>query len=370
MAALINMNDPVLRLYVDRALRVVEVPAPLILHPFVGSLPDSGEPYAGRFEEYAAAGARWFALSDAQSADIYVYPNVYDHVADRTGEREKITAFLDRAAAAGKPALFFSGIDSEDTLPLGDAWQFRTSIRRSRRSPRECAVPAWHEDFVQRYFAGVVPIRAKQPIPVIGFCGYVPRYIDRVRDLWFGLAGRELRVQAGYHARVQAVESLRRSRQVTCNFLIRDDFWNGALKAPDRVNRLHAARRDFVHNLVESDYVLCVRGAGNFSYRLYEAMSCGRIPVFVDTDCVLSYEDAIDWRGLCVWVDESEIPRVGRKIADFHAALTDREFEQRQHDCRRIWSEWLSPLGFHANLHRYFMPPHLPFSFALTPAEP
>lgn len=109
-------------------------------------------------------------------------------------------------------------------------------------------------------------------------------------------------------------------------------------------------RREYVTNTVESDYVLCARGVGNWSFRLYETLSLGRIPVFIDTDCVLPVEDHIDWRSLCVWVDRTEIGHIGEKIAAFHDSLTDGEFVARQHECRRAWARYLSPLGYFSTL--------------------
>jgi len=113
-------------------------------------------------------------------------------------------------------------------------------------------------------------------------------------------------------------------------------------------------RRNFVDNMIDGDYVLCTRGFGNFSYRLYEALCCGRIPVFVNTDCVLPYEHLIDWRQYCVWVEEYEIDMIGDIVARFHAGLSDTDFHDLQRACRRLWDEWLSPTGFFANFHRHF----------------
>ena len=67
----------------------------------------------------------------------------------------------------------------------------------------------------------------------------------------------------------------------------------------------------FDDNLRSATYALCIRGAGNFSARFYEALSFGRVPLFVDTRCVLPLEDDIDWRHHCVWVDRSDVGRIG-----------------------------------------------------------
>ena len=110
---------------------------------------------------------------------------------------------------------------------------------------------------------------------------------------------------------------------------------------------------EFLQNLLESDYVLCARGYGNYSHRLYEALACGRIPLFIDTDCVLPFDFAIDWKRFCVWVDQVDLRSVADRVAEFHASISGEEFEELQVACRRLWEEWLSPEAFFANFHRH-----------------
>jgi hypothetical protein len=93
---------------------------------------------------------------------------------------------------------------------------------------------------------------------------------------------------------------------------------------------------------------------GNYSIRFYETLSCGRIPVFVNTDCVLPFEEWIDWKSYCVWVEAHEVARAAEKVAEFHDGLSDAEFRDRQRACRQLWLDWLSPLGFFKNFRRYF----------------
>ena len=76
--------------------------------------------------------------------------------------------------------------------------------------------------------------------------------------------------------------------------------------------------------------------------------------MFLDTDSVLPYEFLIDWRDYVVWVSREEVPNVGDRVAAFHERLSDREYVDLQHDCRRLWEEWLSPHGFFRNFHRHF----------------
>ncbi|MEB3359624.1 MAG: exostosin family protein, partial [Synechococcales bacterium] len=118
-------------------------------------------------------------------------------------------------------------------------------------------------------------------------------------------------------------------------------------------NLLKQVRRDYVQNMVESDYVLCCRGLGNYSFRLYEALSCGRIPVLINTDCVLPYDFWIDYKDYCIWVEEREISDLPEIVADFHARLSPQAFIAHQQNCRALWEHYLSPRGFFSNLHRH-----------------
>jgi hypothetical protein len=71
---------------------------------------------------------------------------------------------------------------------------------------------------------------------------------------------------------------------------------------------------------------------------------------------VLPYERWIDWKRYCVWVEEEDLPKIGRKVADFHDRLSPSDFLDLQRACRELWLEWLSPHGFFRNFHRHFDP--------------
>ncbi len=168
--------------------------------------------------------------------------------------------------------------------------------------------------------------QSKPDMPTVGFCGLAgysgwgTNFAGRVR----AVARRTRHGSRELTARERALMMLAKDESIISNFVIRDRFWGGVGGADGSPRLRMKARLDYVHNMVESDYILCARGGGNFSYRLYETLSAGRIPVFIDTDCVLPYDDLVDWKQHCVWIDESEIPEIGAKILDFHAGLVVR----------------------------------------------
>ncbi len=91
--------------------------------------------------------------------------------------------------------------------------------------------------------------------------------------------------------------------------------------------------------------MVCVRGSGNFSVRLYETLAMGRIPVFVNTDCILPFTEAIDWKEHVVWVEADEIDNIGTIVFEFHKTLSKDSFVQLQQRNRSLWESKLQLRG-------------------------
>jgi hypothetical protein len=102
-------------------------------------------------------------------------------------------------------------------------------------------------------------------------------------------------------------------------------------------------------------YALVTRGAGNFSYRLTEEMSCGRIPVFINTDCALPFDFIIDWKKYCVWVESKDLYRIDQILLDFHNSFNDNEFIELQINIRKIWEDWISDDAFVKKFYKHFI---------------
>ena len=51
---------------------------------------------------------------------------------------------------------------------------------------------------------------------------------------------------------------------------------------------------EYYENIKNSDYVLVFKRTGNFSIRLYETLMMGRIPIFINTDCLLPFNNHIN----------------------------------------------------------------------------
>ena len=355
-----------LKIFSDMKYVVEGVDHVVMLYPFWGKNPeDPMAPQSGRFDRYVYLGHSFFEMTSLMEADLTVMPAPWERVMDNEMARDLVSQFSEKAKHAGKQTIVFFCSDSDEDVPINNSLVLRTSFYRSRRKSNEFAMPGWSEDFLERYLGGQLPVRQKPAKPVVGFCGHAkePSFKWRMANTLLEAASlmrlrekENLLPKPGTAIRASALHALSRNPEVETNFLVRESFLGGA-KLPDGrkdLVKMQKTRMEFVQNMVESDYILCTRGAGNFSYRFYETLCCGRIPVFVDTDCVLPYDFHIDWRKYCVWVDESELKWIAEKVAEFHANLSRQEFVDLQHECRRLWEQWLSPEGFFANFHLHF----------------
>ena len=127
--------------------------------------------------------------------------------------------------------------------------------------------------------------------------------------------------------------------------MVRDRYRAGSTTDTDR-DRTQA---EFDDNLRSATYALCVRGTGNFSARFCEALSFGRVPLFVDTDCLLPFDEEIDWRAHTVWIDQTEVADIGPRLMEVHAGVLADPARSPQAQ-RDLWSGWLTQDGYFRHL--------------------
>lgn len=87
-----------------------------------------------------------------------------------------------------------------------------------------------------------------------------------------------------------------------------------------------------------SIFSLCPRGYGATSYRLYESIQLGSIPVYVSDKHLLPWSDELDWRGFCVIVNPHDI----KKVLESTLGLTDSRVKEMQKNLKDIWNNHFS----------------------------
>ncbi len=90
---------------------------------------------------------------------------------------------------------------------------------------------------------------------------------------------------------------------------------------------LEERRHIYRETLGRSKFVLCPRGAGSASFRLFETLAAGRVPVIISDEYVLP--SGIDWDNCSVRIKESEIETLPAQLENLEADFTKMAMEAR-----------------------------------------
>lgn len=357
-----------LKIFSDRNYIPEGMPSETMLAPFWQEVSVDPELlWNSRFNRYIETGKSFFEMTSLEEADLAIMPIPWHAIRGRRllGKenqiaKQKAIQFAQKVQQAGKPiVIFFVGPRSDEKIPINNGYIFRGSLYRSSQKNNEFALPLWTEDIISLYLNNQIPIRQKKSKPIIGFCGYVQKenLQSKLKDILYKMlpfvnsGSTKQSPYQGHSIRYRALNILSKSSLIDTNFIERSGYI--FLSESDRKLK-QKIRLEYIENIIDSDYILCCRGSANCSFRLYETLCCGRIPVFINTDCVLPYDFIIDYKKYCVWIEERELPLIAEKVADFHSSLSSQEFITLQYECRNLWKKWLSPEGFFSNFYRHF----------------
>lgn len=111
---------------------------------------------------------------------------------------------------------------------------------------------------------------------------------------------------------------------------------------------LHEARARFLYSLRDSMFVLCPRGGGSSSFRIFETMRAGRVPVIISDDWL--EPQGPDWTSFSLRVPEAD-------VADIPRILNQRRWKGRQMGicARNAWEQWFSPESAGLTLLRWIL---------------
>ena len=184
---------------------------------------------------------------------------------------------------------------------------FRAGLYKSHKKPNEYLIPyIWTEDGIGTTFSPL-PKRTHQPL--VGFCG----------------------TMTSHPCRFQHINRLNMVPDIRKKFIIRTDYWAGKPHDNQVVN-------DFIKNIQETYFTLCSRGAGNWSARFYQVLYLGRIPIVVNTDLILPFEDKINWRDIIVFCDSEN--NIANNVRNF---WRNKDIVQAQLKCKEIYDTYLAP---------------------------
>jgi len=211
---------------------------------------------------------------------------------------------------------FFCDDSAEDFYAPTNLVIFRTSLYKSKRSSWDRCMPV----LVPDHKPGSLKLTDEVENKTITYCGHL-------------MHNRDIQL---HH-----LKTIYNDHYI----ISRAGFW-----APELPK--YIARKEYYENLATGGITFCSRGNGNFSYRFYEALSFGRIPLLIDTDCELPFEysETIKWDNHIIRIPEKEFLNMDSK--EFKDIILDGVCKISPKQNRELWKTMLSPEGYLLNFHR------------------
>jgi hypothetical protein len=326
-----------------------------LLYPRWGVVAKSSMPYiAAAVTKYKYSGEDYIFVDNIADADYVVPPHPPGLFLKFN--KEKFEKIITEARAAKKLILIEGSGDVEMPMDGDDLVLLRQSQYRYSARSNEMTVTLPADDLLQTYFENKLAVRKKSEIPSVGFAGWAQISLKQRLKTYIKFAPTFVQAifrpekfaeQKGVLLREKVLKKLFATQGIKTNFLGRTSYAGNPVTASGSMEK---NRQEFVENLAGYDYALCVRGDGNSSIRFYEALSLGRIPLFLDTACVLPLEHVIDYRKFCVFVDHKDLNKIGEKLLEFHKNCSAAEFEQMQLHAREAYEKYLRPDVFPKHL--------------------
>jgi len=353
----------ILKIFTDLSIRIGDSDADL--NPIVWAQIDD-IPKRDKIEKHHSRFTNFEMTSSMDKADIFVLPNNWKTYVDNNAI-ELAVKFAKIAEQKKKYVLVWSGGDPEWIIPITNAILIQEGLHKGIERAHSYAFerPAFAIDYVQKFFPDSwLPIK-KEKLPTIGFCGMgesrllskISYFIrNNITKIKFSLSiSDHLPIMHSYpiYLRKKMLNILQDETMIKTDFVIREQFLAG-IKSREHNEKLeHSTRTEFINNIYNNMYTICVRGGGNFSRRFYETLCLGRIPILLDTNCVLPFEEFIDWNKHILKVKMEDIDLVKEIVFSFHQSHTNQELINIQNANRKLWKEYLSVKGYYSNFHLY-----------------
>jgi len=288
-----------------------------------------------------AADSELMIVEDASNADLLLHP--HDAL-----EHSTLAKAASRAASKlRRPTVFLSASDcvTPSTLPWGILW--RTSAYRSKLRAHERIATGDVPDLTMEKSADHLDILPWNSTPTVGFIGHVTSGLKSLAYLRKGWQNYH-----GFTLRERVLRAFEGSTYTDPKFIRRGTNLGPPMANIDMDAERQIKRTEYVDSVFRCDYALCVRGAGNWSFRFFEALSAGRIPVLIDTDSVLPLSDTVNWEGHVCRIPAVKLPEAPQILADFHRSLGPKQFVSMQLVNRELWRASLSPSTFYLDAFR------------------
>lgn len=160
------------------------------------------------------------------------------------------------------------------------------------------------------------------PIPLV--CSKIPNPPKKQKDLLCSFVG-----SSTHQIRTMIWAAINHKEDTFINL----KNWEAAVKKDDVNLYLNVAAR--------SKFLLCPRGYGLNSFRLYEAFQLNSVPVVISDQFYLPWQDELDWNQFAVLMKKDEIPVLYDKLK----SITDSRYASLLSNGKRLYEKYFTLEG-------------------------
>ena len=323
-----------IKFYVNPEWRISDVDHTFFLYPFWGISISKDRIFNLKlFKKFNFKERPYEIVNDIRKCHFVLAPYRYAFLKKKPSLFNK---YLKKARKFNKPLLLDDTGDIAHHIKEKDVYVLRIGGYRHDKKNNEIYFPPFADDLLEEYYNGELQIRNKKFIATVGFSGW--SLISKWQFIKFFIKEIPTRLLAIYNDnyitnskgvfwRIKANKILEKSDIIRTNFIKRKSYSAHTATAEKKMEIL---RKEFVENLINSDYALCVRGDANSATRFYEALSLGRIPVILDTNWIFPFEEAIDYGKFSLIVNFRDLNNLDKIINNFHRNISNDDFIKMQ----------------------------------------
>ena len=176
-------------------------------------------------------------------------------------------------------------------------------------------------------------VKTTMTVPTPLICGRIPEQETKPKKYLASFVG-----STTHPIRQKMIDALHDKPEVKINA----EGWNMNI-SDDRLD-------DFIQTSLESRFVLCPRGYGPASFRLYEAMQLDAVPVYISDELWLPWNLELNWEEFCVLV--SDAPGEINSLYERLQAITDDEYNAMKSKLKEVYEKYFTLEGTCENILR------------------
>jgi hypothetical protein len=298
-----------------------------------------------------------FQLVDTlENADIVVVPVAINYFFKHKKHQE-LNLFIDKALAQNKKVWVYAAGDFGITFRK-DVTVFRLGGFKSKLSENEEILPSFVSDAYSTILVNDWKPLPKSIKPEIGFVGHannskIKLVKEFVLHLKFSI-NRQINTSLGDYQsfypsslkRFEILEKLKKSDAISTTFILRK-LYRAGVKSEEEKQKTSL---EFFKNIENNLYTVCMRGAGNFSVRLYETLMMGRIPVVIASDAKLPLENYINWEKHIVITNSESLLK---DLVVFHEKYSNEALIEIQKNNRDLMLGLFQRVNYFAALYKF-----------------